>query len=337
MLRDSPVRGFHPWRSGRSLVVKVPKPAMGTVSSCARASLIDENTSSSTLVPVDLERVDRIAGSTEPGGVDLLDRCSNGVGAAIDPTLSNSQEDYARRDGRLVNDVGAAERRYALARAVIAIKEATRMAMHAAQLGHGTGIPVSGPRFVTSGSALPDRQAFGEHTTAPSDFLKESAGSKLIRIAPEAIVLNDREEGRSRSIPLTVESIVRRVAIAADEQDRKAHGAMRIVMLIIALENDKQGIRDDVCESVEPIPQLGHFDVRRPAAGAQDGLRHLLLMLDDVASKPVAFNPMQVVSDGNASALLRLLRCSGTECRQCRTAPPSEGSLGGVRDNRSET
>ena len=40
----SPVRGLRPWRAGRLLVEKVPNPAMVTVSSLARASLMAENT-----------------------------------------------------------------------------------------------------------------------------------------------------------------------------------------------------------------------------------------------------------------------------------------------------
>ena len=187
---------------------------------------------------------------------------------------------------------------YVLVRAVIAKKKATGRAGHAAMLGWDTRIPVSRPSVETPACALPHQQPFREHTATPGDLLKKSSSPELSGVTPPTVILNNHEERRGRSIALTVESIVRCMAIATDEQNRKTRGAMSFVAVIIAFENDKESIRFDGWESDELRGQIGDFDVRRPAAGAQVGLWHLLFMLNGVASKPIAINPTQPVADG---------------------------------------
>ena len=55
MVMLSPVRGLCPWRAGRLLVEKVPNPAMVTVSSLAKASLMVEKTAFTALSATDLD------------------------------------------------------------------------------------------------------------------------------------------------------------------------------------------------------------------------------------------------------------------------------------------
>ena len=54
MAMRSPVRGLRPWRVGRVLVVKLPKPGMETFSPCTSASPMAAKTAPTTLSAVAL-------------------------------------------------------------------------------------------------------------------------------------------------------------------------------------------------------------------------------------------------------------------------------------------